>query len=221
MRLVSGPAARDVPFLPGPAGGLEMRVGGDGGYAWKRLDDLSAIDLPVRIDAPQAATARLAFDRNRASAVSGWRALLIDLASGTVLDPPPRTWPFPPGPASTGLVAGSEGFVQERVSRFRAGLPADLILSQNAPNPVRGITRIALDWPAMSSAALSSGAGRRSYLEVFDARGKRMQKLDLGRAWRAANGSPWTPPAGSRASTPTASPWPRERERPGCRKGCW
>ena len=68
MRLVSGPSARDVPLLPGPAGGLEMRVGGEGGYAWKRIEDLSAIDLPVRFEASQASKARLAFDRIGSSA---------------------------------------------------------------------------------------------------------------------------------------------------------
>ena len=181
MRLVSGPAARDVPFLPGPSGGLEMRVGGDGGYIWKRLDNLSAIDLPVRFDAPQAVSARLAFAHKGAASASGWRAVLVDLASGALIDPADQSLSLPSGSSEYRLVAGSESFVAERVSRFRAGLPADLALSQNAPNPFRGLTRITLDWPALSAGALSPGAGRRAFLEVFDARGKRMRKLDLGR----------------------------------------
>ena len=118
-----------------------------------------------------------------------------------MIDPDAQDLALPSGTSEYRLVAGSEGFVQERVSRFRAGLPTNLFLSQNAPNPVRGITRIALDWPAMApaglaSSGLSSGAVRRSYLEVFDARGKRIQKLDLGRAmvgrqWVTVDASRW------------------------------
>lgn len=197
MRLLSGPGARNVPFLPAPGAGVEMRVGGGGGYMWKRVESLAGIDEAAVFRTSAPTPARLDLIRSDAARAADWHARLINLATGEVVDPAAQEVMLPSGSSEFRLVAGREDFVNERVRRFRAGIPADLILSQNYPNPFRSLTRITLDWPAADGAVVGTGA-RRSYLDIFDARGRRVQRMDLGlarvgRQWVTVDASRWEP----------------------------
>jgi hypothetical protein len=196
MQLFAGGGNRELPYLPAPGGGLEMQVGGDGGWFAKKVEDLLGIDEPVIIRSPAAARGRLELTREGLPALRpDWRARLIHPASGQVLDPA-AGFSLAKGAQEYRLVAGSEAFLAGRLSAYKSGIPAGLILSQNYPNPFRAQTRIRLEWPAFAGEA--AGSARKARLEVFDARGRRVHALDLGdiRAGRqeiTLDGSRWEP----------------------------
>lgn len=197
MRFVAGPEVREMPFLPAPGTGLELRVGGKGGWFRKKVEDIQGIDEPLEIRSPSRLQGRLELDlQGKAAVGKDWQARLIDLASGHVLDPAEAPFSLAEGSNRFRLVAGTGEFVTDRVATFRRGLPSGLALSQNYPNPFRGLTRIAIDWPAIAGDA--AGWERKAVLEVFDTRGRRLLTRDLG-AIRAGlqvvsvDGAGWKP----------------------------
>lgn len=196
MQLLGGGGIREMPYLQAPGGGLEMRVGGKGGWFVKKVGDLLGIDESVVIRSPASARGRLELGLKGLPAQrKDWRARLIHLASGQVIDLS-AGFALSPGEQEYRLVAGTEAFLSERITAFKSGLPPGLILSQNYPNPFRAHTRINLEWPALTGKA--ANGGRKAMLEVFDARGRRVHSLDLGEI-RAGmqvvtlDGSRWEP----------------------------
>lgn len=181
MRLLSGKGARDVSFLPAPGAGLEVRIGGKDGYLWKMVDDLGGIDEPVTIKSGTSTRAALTLARSGSGADrADWQVRLLDLSSGRIHEQGDfSAISVPAGSSEYRLIAGEEAFVRGRIQGFQAGIPADMMLSQNFPNPFRNQTRITLLWPAQSLSATGS-VGRSAWIEVFDARGKRVHKMDLG-----------------------------------------
>jgi hypothetical protein len=161
------------------------------------VEDILGIDEPLVIRSPSGLTGRLELDlEGDLSGGKDWQTRLIDLVSGQVTDPAVDPISLEEGPNAYRLVAGTGDFVSKRVSTFRSGIPAGLALSQNFPNPFRGLTRIAIDWPALAGSA--AGMERKAVLEVFDMRGRRRLARDLGAIHAGiqevtVDGSNWQP----------------------------
>ena len=187
MALVRGPGEYPIPFLPSPASGLELRVGGDGGYWIKPVKDLSGIDEPVEIRAAASGTLAFTF----ACTAPGITFSLLDESTGAVYDAAAaQALPVAAGTNGYRLLAGDAAFVQAKARDFRAAVPSALGLSQNFPNPVRGLTRIALQWPA------AKAQDRRAFLEVLDMQGRRvaLRRIDgikVGRQVVELDASGW------------------------------
>lgn len=176
-------AARSIPFLAPPGGGPQLRVGGEGGFLRKAVENLAGLDEIVEIRAEKAQDGRLSLERlGGMVGRPDWQARLLDPVSGRSYDlTAGGELALPAGSSSYRLVAGDGDFVRGRLQEFLAGLPPGLSLSQNFPNPFSKSTSITLDWPALSSGASADGAPRVAWLEVFDSRGRRIHRLDFGR----------------------------------------
>lgn len=173
MALTSEAGETPVGFLPTPGAGVELRVGDRGGYWIKPVADFRFVDEPVTIRSHRAGT--FAFTFGEEGAGKGLAFALIDETSGAIYDrASARELPVSAGANQYRLVAGDAGFVAERSRAFLLGAPAEIGLSQNFPNPFRGRTRIALEWPA------SKAPDRRARLEVSDMQGRRVASLDIG-----------------------------------------
>jgi hypothetical protein len=173
--LTDAAGQRSIPFLPVPGGGLEMRLGGGEGFLRKNLAKLDALDETVEFRSPGAMKAAFALNPSGASPVFQ-QVRLIDVTVGKIYEGGDLlSLPLRKGPQTFRLLAGDRGFVEERTRAALAGAPREILLSQNFPNPVRRSTRILLDWPA------APGPDRTAVLEVFDTRGRAVQRLDLGR----------------------------------------
>jgi hypothetical protein len=165
MALVRGAGEYPMRFLPSPSSGLELRVGGDGGFWIKPIKDMQRIDEPVEIRSDREGAARFALGEDEQPPAFA----LIDEATGAVYDAASaRELPVSQGSHTYRLLAGDPSFVGEGTRAFLAAVPAATGLSQNFPNPARGLTRIAIDWPATQS------RDRRATLEVLDLRGRRI-----------------------------------------------
>lgn len=175
MSLRTGPGAFDIPHLPAPGSGFDMRVGGKSGYLWKKVETLRRIDEPLVFRAAEVTQGRLSVPRPE-DAGEDWQVRLLDLSGGKVLDPASYPLAVSAGGGEYRLVAGDRAFVEERVKNFQAGIPVGLSLAQNHPNPFRGLTRVAVDWPAIGAGAVA----RKAILEIFDTRGRRVERRDLG-----------------------------------------
>jgi hypothetical protein len=181
MRFSSGPAALSIPYLPAPGTGLEFRVGGKGGYFLKSVANLRAIDEFVRVNSPQARSARLDVGGDEGRGEAAWSVRLIDLGTGKVYDQGTiGSIELQAGTSEFRLLAGDPAFVEERVRGFQTGLPTVMALSQNFPNPFRHTTRITLDWPALTGTR-HEATRRRAHLDIFDARGRNVQRIELGK----------------------------------------
>jgi hypothetical protein len=177
MALVRGAGEYPIRPLPEPSPGLQLRVGGSGGYWILPVDDLGRIDQPLEIRSAQDGIARFGLgEEGRGPAFA-----LIDQATGAVYDAAAaETLPVSQGSHAYRLVAGDPAFVSEKSGAYLAGVPVEMALSQNFPNPVRGLTRIAVAWPATRE------RDRRAYVEVLDLQGRRLalKRLDDIRAGR-------------------------------------
>jgi hypothetical protein len=175
-------AWRSIPFLPAPGQGPELRVGGKGGWLRKTVETWQGLDEEVRIKVDASQQARITLERIGAvAAVPDWQARLLDPVAGRVYDVGASgEVALPAGVSEYRLLAGPGDFVRGREREFLAGLPAGLSLSQNFPNPFRRTTAITLDWPSLSAEAALAGTGRKAWIEVFDTRGRRVHRLDLG-----------------------------------------
>jgi hypothetical protein len=180
MRFASGASTGSIPYLPAPGASLEMRVGGRGGYFLKQVANLRGIDESVRIYSPQARNANLVAVPEQGDVDAAWAVRLIDMGTGKVYDQASLTAvELPAGSSEFRLLAGDPAFVEERARNFQAGLPVAIGLSQNFPNPFRHTTRIALEWPALAGGGQESS--RLARLEIFDARGRKIQEINLGK----------------------------------------
>lgn len=163
-----------TPFLPSPGAAVEMRIGGGSGFLIKPVADGMAMDEPVFIRASRATRARFSLAPFLGSAGEVAEVRLLDLATGAVHDPASgEPLELAEGSHAYRLIAGRSDFVTARAHSFQADLPATMTLSQNHPNPFRGITRIALDWPAIE------GHSRNATLDVLDMTGRRIWSRDF------------------------------------------
>jgi len=189
MALVRGAGEYPVRYLPMPASALELRVGGDGGYFLKPLDNLDRVDEPMEIRSSREGTVRFVLGEGGQTPAFA----LIDEATGAIYDEASaREVPVSQGSRSYRLLAGDPSFVGERMQAFLASAPAAIALSQNFPNPARGVTRIAIDWPATQS------QDRRATLEVLDLQGRRLtlrrlEGIQVGRQLIEVDASAWKP----------------------------
>jgi hypothetical protein len=189
MDLVRGAGEYAIPFLPNPSPGLEIRVGGKGGYWVLPVDDLSRIDQPLEIRSARDGMARFSLAEDG----RGPAFALIDQATGAVYDAAAAaSLPVGQGSRSYRLVAGDPAFVAEKAGAYLAGAPAEMALSQNFPNPARGLTRIAVAWPA------TRHRDRRAYVEVLDLQGrrlalKRLEDIRVGRQTIEVDAGGWKP----------------------------
>lgn len=196
MALSADARQPSIPFLPTPGGAAELRLGGQAGYMIKTVGSLAAIDEQVEIRSAEAGRGsfRLAFAEG---AVPGpatpQRVRLIDLTSGTIYDEAAAAdLPIAEGSRTYRLLAGDQAFVEGRTQAVLAGAPKEIGLSQNFPNPFRGRTRVALDWPAWQTGE------RRAVLEVMDVRGRSIVRMNLadirvGRQVVTLDASGWRP----------------------------
>ena len=177
MELSSDFRERNIPFLATPGSGPELRLGGQGGYLMKKVANLSSLDEPVevRMNADGRGGFRLAFEGPEVPGAKPLQVRLIDAVSGRTYDgAAAENVPFPAGASAFRLLAGDAAFVDARTQAFLAGAPAEIGLSQNFPNPFRGRTRIALDWPAWQNGE------RRAVLDVLDMRGRTVSRTEIG-----------------------------------------
>jgi hypothetical protein len=189
MALVRGAGEYPVRYLPMPASALELRVGGDGGYFLKPVDNLGRVDERVEIRSGREGMVRFVLgEGGQAPAFA-----LIDEATGAIYEgATAREVPVSQGSRSYRLLAGDPSFVGEQTQAFLASAPAAIALSQNFPNPARGITRIAVEWPATQS------QDRRATLEVLDLQGRRLtlrrlEGIQVGRQLIEVDASAWKP----------------------------
>lgn len=191
MALTNEAGETPVGFLPTPGAGVELRVGDRGGYSIKPVNDFRSVDEPVTIRSYRAGTFVFTFGEEGAG--KGLTFALIDETSGAIYDrASARELPVTAGANQYRLVAGDPAFVAERSRAFLAGAPAEIGLSQNFPNPFRGRTRIALEWPA------SKAPDRKARLEVIDMQGRRVASLAIegikvGRQVLDLDASAWKP----------------------------
>jgi hypothetical protein len=189
MALVRGAGEYPIRYLPQPSPGLELRVGAAGGYWILPVDDLGRIDQPVEVASAQDGIARFSLGEDG----RGPAFALIDQATGMVYDAAAAaSLPVGQGTRSYRLVAGDPAFVAEKAGAYLAGAPAEMALSQNFPNPARGLTRIAVAWPATRE------RDRRAFVEVLDLRGRRLalRRLDeirVGRQVIELDAGGWEP----------------------------
>jgi hypothetical protein len=170
--LTSEARAIDIPFLPVPGSSPQLRMGGGKGLMVKAIRDGAAIDEIMEIRSPHAG--RGAF-RLETSGFGFEAVRLIHLASGRVFEGAAMAdMPLAKGSQTFRLLAGDQAFVRAGTESVLAGAPQDIGLSQNFPNPFRGKTRVALDWPAWD------GGVRRAVLEVVDMQGRAKSRMDLG-----------------------------------------
>jgi hypothetical protein len=190
MLLSTVPGEVPISFLPLPGAGLEMRLGGRSGYMIKPVKDLAGIDETVEIRATQAGIAAFALGEDPAAPMP---FALIDETNGAVYDAvSAQRLPVAEGSHSYRLLAGESAFVSQKVQAFLAGMPSEIGLSQNYPNPFRGRTTIALDWP------VTRAFDRSAVLEVADMQGRRVARLSLdeiraGRQTLSLDASAWKP----------------------------
>jgi hypothetical protein len=168
----------DVPILPAPQSGAELRVGGKSGYMIKAVANAANIDEPMEIQASKAGTA--AFTLFRLAKPGSTQAQpellfrLVDLRTGRIYDGANAgALPLEQGMQSYRLLAGDQAFITGRTQGILAGAPGEIGLSQNYPNPAVGKTRIALDWPAWQKGE------RRAVLEVLDMQGRSLESIRL------------------------------------------
>ncbi|MBW8890557.1 MAG: T9SS type A sorting domain-containing protein [Fibrobacteres bacterium] len=189
MALVRGAGEYPVRYLPMPSSPLELRVGGDGGFFLKPVDDLARVDEPVEIRSSREGTVRFILGESGQSPAFA----IIDQSTGAIYDQSSAgEVPVSQGSHNYRLLAGDPAFVGEQTQAFLASTPSAIALSQNFPNPARGITRIAIEWPATQS------RDRRATLEVLDLQGRRLalRRLDgiqVGRQLIEVDASAWKP----------------------------
>ncbi len=189
MALVHGAGEYPIRYLPEPSPSLQMRVGGEGGYWILPVDDLGRVDQPVEIRSNQAGIARFSLGEGG----HGPEFALIDEATGAVYDTAAAgELPVSQGSRTYRLIAGDPAFVSAKAGAYLATAPAEMVLSQNFPNPARGLTRIAVEWPATRE------RDRSAYLEVLDLRGRRLaldrlQDIRVGRQVLEVNAAGWKP----------------------------
>jgi hypothetical protein len=189
--LSGGAGQRNVRYLPTPGSGIALRIGGRDGYRVKAVRNLARVDEDIEITAPAAGSA--AFRLSGSGGEPGVMMRLIDLTSGRVYDEnAAASVALAKGSQPFRLLAGDAGFVEERTRTFLAGAPAEIGLSQNFPNPFRGKTAVALDWPVWN------GGERRAVLEVLDMGGRdvarvRLDGIRMGRQVVTLDAAGWAP----------------------------
>src|SRR6185369_2411549 len=112
-------------------------------FLLKPAADLNRIDESVEIVSDRKGTVRFALGEAGQSPAFA----LIDESTGAVYDQATANeLPVSQGSRTYRLLAGDPTFVEAATRGFLAGAPADIDLSQNFPNPARGLTRIAISW---------------------------------------------------------------------------
>ncbi|MDQ3002541.1 MAG: T9SS type A sorting domain-containing protein, partial [Fibrobacterota bacterium] len=188
--LSSMPGQINIPFLPTPASGPQLRLGGKGGYMIKAVSDPSRIDEAMEIRSPAKGTASFTLTT---PLQAGMAMRLIDLGSGKVYDEAgARNLSVSEGSRSFRLIAGDESFVEARTRSFRDAAPREIGISQNYPNPFRGRTKVELQWPVWN------GGARKAVLEVIDVQGRIVERINLGeirvgRQLLTLDASGWSP----------------------------
>jgi hypothetical protein len=153
------------------------------------VDDLARVDEPVEIRSSREGTVRFILGESGQSPAFA----IIDQSTGAIYDQSSAgEVPVSQGSHNYRLLAGDPAFVGEQTQAFLASTPSAIALSQNFPNPARGITRIAIEWPATQS------RDRRATLEVLDLQGRRLalRRLDgiqVGRQLIEVDASAWKP----------------------------
>ncbi len=197
----------DVPYLSGLKPYLQMRIGESGGYFVKSVSRPWEIDEPVTIITTQATTgqfhlsAHSGVDALSATGAGtgesptdpGFASLLINTSTGKTYDQAQaESLPLGTGSSQFRLIAGPTDYVQAKLRAFLASAPQTVGMSQNFPNPFRGLTRIALDWP------MTDANDRHAVIEVLDIRGRILKNLvikdiSVGRQLVSVDASAWPP----------------------------
>ncbi|HLP41812.1 MAG TPA: hypothetical protein VK465_09925 [Fibrobacteria bacterium] len=160
--------SRPTPYFPPLEGRVEMRVGGNGGYLLKPEARLDSIETEVEVRSDRARTVSL----TRSGALP--EMLLIDQRSGQVyrhgdLD----SIEVEAGSNIFTLMTGKPGTLDDRVDKVLAAMPRAFSLSQNYPNPFRGVTEIRIQ--------VSRGLGRivQGRVDVLDLSGRLLQSIPM------------------------------------------
>ncbi len=195
MDLIADPDRINIPFLPSPGAGVQLRVGGKSGFMIKKVANLDAVDESVEIVAGHTGDAAFSL---RPGALQGIDAnqrqvRLVDMKSGKIYDEASlRSIAITAGANDYRLLSGDAAFIAERIQIIQAGAPKELGLSQNFPNPFRGKTNVALDWPAWDNGE------RHAILDVSDMRGRsvsrtRLDDIHVGHQVVTLDASAWNP----------------------------
>ncbi len=175
MYLTTQSSEQSIPYFPAPGAGVELRLGGGQGFLLKAIPNLQAMDEPLTIRAMQDGYA--AFSVGLSAELlyaANVRIRLIDLGTGKVYaEPELADLPLFKGSHNYRLLMGTAAFVEERVTGFLNEIPQSIGLSQNYPNPTRGVTRFLFAWPAIQSQE------RHAVLQILDTRGRELHKVPL------------------------------------------
>jgi hypothetical protein len=194
MFITSNPNDESIPFLSTPNSSLELRLGGGSGFLLKSIANGLAMDEPLEIRSLQSGMAAFSVASPEVEGLNEKiQVRLVDLVTGKVYDEvDAKELPLTSGTHPYRLLAGTTAFVSQSIDAFRATLPQSIGLSQNFPNPVRGLTRISLLWPAIQSEE------RHAVLQVLDTRGREVHRVNLdkiqaGRQVLTLDVSRWNP----------------------------
>ena len=168
---------RNGPYLPTPYmpplredGKVPwFRVGGDRGWACRKVERIDSVALEVEITVPEKG----AYALSLATTGDERATRLLDLQSGKVLDEAGMgSLYLDPGTYAFTLLHGKA--VEPGIAAFARSLPADFSLDQNFPNPFRANTRVRFRIPAQGRGPI------RGELRVTSLEGRLMAERALG-----------------------------------------
>lgn len=169
MAFYSGNAFRPTPYFGGLASGLEMRVGGDGGYFLKPVVRLDSIRAKLEVFSEKDAVVNLAMQGSGATLQGMHDIRLLDMRAGRVYTGKDLgAIPVDKGKSTFQLLIGTADEIDREVDQYLARLPSQFSLGQNFPNPFVGETRIRFGIPARL------GKVRMARLEAFNLSGKKV-----------------------------------------------
>ncbi len=175
MYLTTQSSEQSIPYFPAPGAGVELRLGGGQGFLLKAIPNLQAMDEPLTIRAMQDGHAAFSVGLSpELLSAANVRIRLIDLGTGKVyVESELADLPLFKGSHNYRLLMGTAAFVEERITGFLNEMPQSIGLSQNYPNPTRGVTRFLFAWPAIQSQE------RHAVLQILDTRGRELRKVPL------------------------------------------
>ena len=169
MAFYSGNAFRPTPYFAGLSSGLEMRVGGDGGYFLKPVARLDSIRTELEVFSEKEGVVTLAMPGSGAALQGTYDIRLLDTQAGHVYSAKNLgAIPVDKGRNTFQLLIGTADELDREVDQYLARLPSQFSLGQNFPNPFVGETRIRFGIPA------KLGKVRMARLEVFNLAGKKV-----------------------------------------------
>ncbi len=165
----------NVPYFCSLNSGLELRIGGGAGYMIKSISEFHAIDESMEIRSTTSGIAKFSIDFPFGqTGSSDIKIRVVDLTTGRVYNQTNASeLPISQGNRNYRLLIGNADFVDSKLASIFSSQSNRIALSQNFPNPARGLTSISLNIPVQKLEKLNA------FLQVLDMQGRELQKLDL------------------------------------------